>query len=44
MEAEMTAKEIENFFALQAEEGKTPEQAIEALMMVIGGKMPKFEK
>lgn len=43
-EREMTGKEIANFIRLQAEEGKTPEEAIEALMKVIGAEMPSFEK
>lgn len=41
---EMTGKEIERFMQLQAEEGKTAEEAIEALMKVVGGEMPKFAK
>ena len=40
----MTGKEIANFIKLQADEGKTPKEAIEALMMVIGAEMPKFKK
>lgn len=42
MEEEMTGKEIANFIKLQADEGKTPKEAIEALMKVIGAEMPKF--
>lgn len=41
---EMTGKEIANFIKLQAEEGKTPLEAIEALMKVIGAEMPEFQE
>ena len=41
---EMTGKEIANFIKLQAEEGKTPLEAIEALMKVIGAEMPEFDE
>lgn len=41
---DMTGKEIANFIKLQAEEGKTPLEAIEALMKVIGAEMPEFDK
>lgn len=41
---EMTGKEIANFIKLQADEGKSPLEAIEALMKVIGAEMPKFQK
>ncbi|MEF2656072.1 MAG: hypothetical protein U0M72_06565 [Eggerthellaceae bacterium] len=41
---EMTGKEIARFIQLQAEEGKTAEEAIAALMMVVGGDMPEFKK
>lgn len=44
MEEEMTGKEIANFIRLQADEGKTPKEAIEALMKVIGAEMPKFSQ
>ena len=42
-EREVTGKEIANFIRLQAEEGKTPIEAIEALMKVIGAEMPDFK-
>ena len=42
-EEEMTGKEIANFIRLQADEGKTPKEAIEALMKVIGAEMPEFK-
>lgn len=41
---EMTGKEIARFMELQAKEGKTAEEAIEALMAVVGGEMPEFRK
>ncbi len=41
---EMTGKEIARFMELQAKEGKTAEEAIEALMAVVGGEMPEFKK
>ena len=41
---EMTGKEIANFIQLQADEGKTPKEAIEALMKVIGAEMPDFKE
>lgn len=44
MEEEMTGKEIANFIKLQADEGKTPKEAIEALMKVIGAEMPEFSE
>lgn len=44
MEEEMTGKEIANFIKLQADEGKTPKEAIEALMKVIGAEMPEFDE
>lgn len=40
-EDEMTGKEINNLIHLQAEEGKTPTEAIEALLKVVGGEMPE---
>lgn len=43
-ETEMTGKEIARFMKLQAKEGKTAEEAIAALMEVVGGEMPTFEK
>lgn len=43
-ENEMTGKEIANLIKLQADEGKTPKEALEALMKVIGAEMPRFEK
>lgn len=43
-ETEITGKEIENFVKLQADEGKTPEEALEALMKVVGAEMPKFKE
>ncbi len=39
----MTGREIANFIKLQAEEGKTPLEAIEALMKVIGAETPEFK-
>lgn len=44
MEEEMTGKEIANFMELQAEEGKTAEEAVAALMKVIGAEMPNFRR
>lgn len=41
---EMTGKEIARFIELQAEEGKTAKEAIEALMKVVGGEMPEFKE
>ena len=43
-EEEMTGKEIARFIALQAKEGKTAEEAIAALMEVVGDEMPEFRK
>lgn len=43
-EQEMTGKEIANFIKLQADEGKTPLEAIKALMVVIGAEMPDFKQ
>lgn len=43
-EDELAGEEIERFIQLQAEEGKTAEEAIEALMKLVGGKMPEFRK
>jgi hypothetical protein len=43
-ETEITGQEIENFVKLQADEGKTPEEALEALMKVVGAEMPKFKE
>ena len=43
-EDEMTGKEIARFLQLQAEEGKTAEEAVEALMKVVGENTPKFRK
>lgn len=42
-EREMTEKEIQRFIELQAEEGKTPREALEALLKVVGGEMPRFK-
>lgn len=42
-EREMTEKEIQRFIELQAEEGKTPREALEALLKIVGGEMPKFK-
>lgn len=42
-EREMTEKEIQRFIELQAEEGKTPSEALEALLKVVGGEMPNFK-
>lgn len=41
---EMVGKEVANFIKLQADEGKTPLEAIEALMKVIGSDMPEFQE
>lgn len=41
---EIAGKEIANFIQLQADEGKTPKEAIEALMKVIGAEMPDFKE
>ena len=41
---DVTGKEIANFIKLQADEGKSPREAIEALMKVIGAEMPEFKK
>jgi len=43
-EKELTGKEIANFIKLQADEGKSAKEAIEALMKVIGAEMPKFKE
>lgn len=43
-EREITAKEMQRFIALQAEEGKTPREALEALLKFVGGEMPKFKE
>lgn len=40
---ELTEEEIQRFIDLQAEEGKTPREALDALMKVVGGKMPEFK-
>lgn len=40
----MNSREVANFIRLQAEEGKTPKEALEALMKVIGAEMPKFKE
>lgn len=40
----MNSREVANFINLQAEEGKTPREALEALMKVIGAEMPEFEE
>ena len=42
-EREMTEKEIQRFVELQADEGKTPSEALEALLKVVGGEMPEFK-
>lgn len=41
---EMTGKEIANLIKLQADEGKTPREALEALMKVVGAEMPEFSR
>lgn len=44
-ENEMTGKEIERFIELQAAEGKSPLETIEALLKVVGAEtVPRFEK
>lgn len=43
-EREMTEKETQRLIELQAEEGKTPKEALEALLRVVGGEMPKFRE
>ena len=42
-EQEMTEKEIQRFIELQADEGKTPSEALEALLKMVGGEMPEFK-
>lgn len=42
---EITGKEIERFIELQAAEGKSPLETIEALLKVVGAeKAPEFKK
>lgn len=44
-ENEMTGKEIERFIRLQAAEGKSPMETIEALLKVVGAEsIPEFAK
>lgn len=44
-EKEMTGKEIERFIELQAAEGKSPLETIEALLKVVGAEeVPEFKK
>ena len=43
-EREITGEEIQRFVSLQAEEGKTPREALEALLKIIGAEMPEFAR
>lgn len=43
-EGGMNSREVANFIRLQAEEGKSPKEALEALMKVIGAEMPEFKE
>lgn len=44
-EKEITGKEIEQFIGLQAAEGKSPLEALEALLKVVGAEgVPEFKK
>lgn len=40
---ELMDGEIQRFVELQATEGKTPREVLEALLRVVGGKMPEFK-
>lgn len=42
-EVGMTKDEIQRFINLQAEEGKTKEEAFDLLIMILGGTMPEFK-
>lgn len=42
-ERELTGGEIQRFVELQAAEGKTAGEALEALLRAVGGRMPEFK-
>ena len=42
-ERELTDGEIQRFVEFQASEGKTPRETLEALLRVVGGKVPEFK-